>query len=107
LSAASYLLFRRGGGLWGVASDEVVRVAPHAAGLAVEAGATAFAADEVVGVVAGLAVRPLPLFVRRFWSEPGAGLALHAGEPLMIVDPRQPPPPFLSPPEASGGTPDV
>jgi hypothetical protein len=98
-----YLLLRRLGGLFGVASAKVlalsrrgafyrVEIAPiaHVADTPAGAGGVLLA-DEVVGVVADLDVRPLAPLVRRFWPEPAAGWAIHAGDPVVVVDPCRPP----------------
>jgi hypothetical protein len=49
------------------------------------------AADAVVGVVDGLAVRPAGGVMARYWSEPAGGLAVHGTTPLVVVDPERPP----------------
>jgi hypothetical protein len=90
-AARGFLLLRRGGGLWGVASGAVRGLARRGGAYRIETAGGALAADEVLGVVADLAVRPLPLVVRRFWPEPAGGWAVVGGEPVVVVDPGLPP----------------
>jgi hypothetical protein len=116
VSPASYLLFHHGGGLWGIESAQVARIGPGGAALRVEltpgaasgavshasgatAGPVALAADRVEGVVEGLAVRPMSTALRTFWPEEGIGVALHAGRPVVLLDPLHLPLPLV----ASGG----
>ncbi len=101
MTPGSYLLFHRGGGLWGIESGRVARVGPGGSALRVElaAGSLALAADRVEGVVEGLAVRPLSTALRTFWPEEGIGVALHAGRPVILLDPLHLPLPLV----ASGG----
>jgi len=97
VSREGYLLLRRAGGLFGVASAAVLTLTRRGASYRVEiAGAPAggsggLFADEVVGVVADLDVQPLASLVRRFWPEAAGGWAIHAGIPVVVVDPRRPP----------------
>lgn len=109
MSQASYLLFHQGGGLWGIDSGQVVRIGPGGDALRVElapganpgaAGPVALSADRVEGVVAGLAVRPMSSALRTFWPEAGAGVAVHAGRPVILLDPLHLPLPLVAP----GGT---
>ncbi|HEX3527288.1 MAG TPA: hypothetical protein VH988_09495 [Thermoanaerobaculia bacterium] len=97
-----YLLMRHGGALWGVENAAVVSLTRGGEGggrflVAVGAGEPAgelgidLWIDEIVGVVAELAVRPLTAALRRFWPEAAGGLAVHAEMPLVVVDPRRPP----------------
>jgi hypothetical protein len=87
----SYLLLRRGGGLWGVAHAAVRGLSRQGSGYRVEVGPRPLLADEVVGVVTGLRVRPAVAALRRFWPEAACGLAVHETGPLVIVDPASPP----------------
>ncbi len=115
MTSGSYLLFHRDGGLWGIDSGRVARIGPGRGGhagptseadaesrgetLRVElAGGTsgALAADRVEGVVAGLAVRPLGSALRTFWPEGGIGVALHAGRPVILLDPLHLPLPLIA-----------
>jgi|GEM_PF-1281053 len=96
-----YLLMRHGGALWGVENAAVVSLTRGGdrgggrGGFLVAVGTEEPAADlwidEIVGVVAELAVRPLTAALRRFWPEAAGGLAVHAEMPLVVVDPRRPP----------------
>jgi len=114
VTSGSFLLFHRGGGLWGIDSGQVVRIGPGPAPgetgaatdgetlrveLAGAAGPVVLAADRVEGVVAGLAVRPLSTALRTFWPETGCGVALYSGRPVILLDPLHLPLPLV----ASGG----
>jgi hypothetical protein len=86
-----YLLLRRAGGLWGVASREVERLARRDGGYRLEVAGRALAADEILGVVGDLAVRPLAPVVRRFWPEAADGWGVSGRLPVVVVDTRRPP----------------
>lgn len=92
------LLLRRGGGLWGVAQAAVAEVSRRGAGYrlrlipAGEGGAgQELAADAVVGVADGMAVRPAGGVLARYWNEAAGGLAVYGTTPLVVVDPERPP----------------
>jgi hypothetical protein len=87
--ARGFLLLRRGGGLWGIANAAVDGLARRGEGfcIAVHGDGGELVADEVVGVVEDLPVRPVAPLVRRFWPEPLAGLAVHGRLPVVVVDP--------------------
>ena len=87
--APGLLLLRRAGGLWGIANAAVEGLARDGAGYRVTAGGAALAADEILGVVTDLRVVPAAPALRRFWPEEPAGVAVHAGVPLVVVDPRR------------------
>lgn len=89
--APGVLVLRRGGGLWGVPNAQVEGLARQGREYRVTTGAGVLAADEILGVVADLAVRPVPAVIRRFWPEAPVGVAVHGGEPVVMVDPRHPP----------------
>jgi hypothetical protein len=89
--AGGFLLMRRAGGLWGIANGSVEGLARDGAGYRIAAGGESLAADEILGVVPDLRVVPAAPSLRRFWPEPSAGLAVHGGVPLVVVDPRRPP----------------
>jgi hypothetical protein len=86
-----YLLVRRDGVLWGVENGAVEGLSRHGAQFRLAVGGAELGVDEVVGVVAELAVWPLAGALRRFWPDTAGGLAVHAQAPLVIVDPRRPP----------------
>jgi hypothetical protein len=97
-AAKGYLLVRRGGALWGVENAAVESLTRGGGigsggrgGFLLGLGAAELCADEIVGVVADLAVRPLTGALCRFWPEAAGSLAVHADEPLVVVDPRRPP----------------
>ncbi len=106
IPSESFLLFHRGGGLWGIDSGLVARIGPGRSGepaggpLRVEltsgAGSAALAADRVEGVVADLTVRPLFTALRELWPEPGCGIALYAGRPVILLDPLHLPPSLVT-----------
>ncbi len=113
MAAASYLLFHRGGGLWGIESGRVLRIGPGRSSdegadpeeklrieLSHAEGPRALAADRVEGVVENLAVRPLSPAVHRFWPEACLGWALYSGRPVVLLDPVRPPHPLV----VSGGS---
>jgi hypothetical protein len=89
--ARGYLLLRRAGGVWGIASAAVDGLAARGDGYRISVGGGALVADEILGVVEELRVRPAAPVVRRFWSEALAGLAVHGRLPVVVVDPRRPP----------------
>lgn len=92
--ARGFLLLRRAGGLWGIASSAVDGLARRGTDYRITidngAGGT-LVADEILGVVEDLRVRPLAPAVRRFWPQPAAGMAVHGREPVVVVDPAHPP----------------
>jgi len=91
-SGERLLLLRGAGGLWGVPQAAVREVARRERGYRVRlAGEHELLADDVVGVVDGVPVRPTGAAVERYWSEVAAGLAVHAATPLVVVDPERPP----------------
>lgn len=96
-----YLLLRRAGGLWGIANAAVLGLARRSGGFAVTVDGGALVADEILGVVEELPVRPAAPVVRRFWPEASAGVAVHEEVPLVVVDPGRPPR-ALKPDDSSG-----
>jgi hypothetical protein len=88
--ARSYLLVRRAGSVWGV-GDAVVDGRATDGGYRISVSGSSLLADEIVAVVERLDVRPLAAALRRFWPEAAAGLAVHAGRPLVVIDPHHPP----------------
>jgi len=89
--APGFLLLRRAGGVWGIANAAVSGLARQNGGYRIATGGGALAADEILGVVESLAVRPAALVMRRFWPEATAGLAVHGALPVVMVDPSRPP----------------
>lgn len=86
-----FLLLRRAGGVWGIANAAVEGLARRGAGFRITAAGIVLVADEILGVVEELAVRPTAPVVRRFWPDAAAGLAVHGELPLVVVDPGRPP----------------
>jgi hypothetical protein len=89
--ARGFLLLKRAGGLWGISNADVDGLAARGAGYRISACGTVLGADEIVGVVETLSVRPPAPVLRRFWAEAPAGLAVHGRLPVVVVDPRHPP----------------
>jgi len=88
-----YLLLRRGGVLWGIDNTAVAGLSRRGAAYDISLSGTTLSADEILCVVDGLRVQPTSAALRRFWpvSAGVAGLAVHGEQPLVIVNPRQPP----------------
>lgn len=86
MSRQGYLLLRRGGGLFGVANADVVGLSRRGALYRIEIRRGRLLADEVVGVVEDLDVRPMTPIARLYWAEPVSGWAVHAGAPVVVVD---------------------
>lgn len=90
-----YLLVRRAGGLWGIASSSVASLTRRGGAFRIGVGdntdETSLLADEIVAVVETLEVQPPTGVLHRFWGEPAAGVAVHGELPLVVVDPRRPP----------------
>ena len=89
-----FLILRRDGVLWGIDNAAVAGLTRRTGGFLVDVGGQLLAADDILCVVDGLKVWPVAPAVRRFW--PGvaagvAGMAVHGEQPLLLVDPRQPP----------------
>ncbi len=84
-----FLLLRRAGGVWGVASADVEGLASRQGGYRISVASSALAADEILGVVEDLRVTPPAPVLRRFWPETPAGLAVHGRLPVVVVDPRR------------------
>jgi len=103
-----FLLLRRRGGVWGVENRSVEGLARRGESYRVSVAGGVLDADEIVGVVGGLEVRPLAPVVRRFWPEPAGGWAVHGGLPVVLVDPRHPPRALVPAlvPEKNGELPD-
>lgn len=104
MSARGFLILRRRGVLWGIDNTEVAGLArnipkvghgdAHTRGFRVELGGRALAADDVLGVVDSLLIRPLSPALTRYWpavSSGVSGMAVHGAQPLLVVDPRRPP----------------
>lgn len=91
MNGQGYLLLRRAGGLFGVASAAVRGLSRQGTAFRVEVALSPLLADEVVGVVESLDVQPLSPSVRRYWPEPAGGWAVHRGVPVVVVDPDRPP----------------
>lgn len=86
-----FLLLRRGGGLWGIASSAVDSLSRRDGAYRIGVGENAILADEIVGVVDDLLVRSAAGVLGRFWGESAAGIAMHGELPLVVLDPRRPP----------------
>ncbi len=92
-----FLIVRRDGALWGLPADQVAgieRTAGAPAGRPAGgsgdlevcfAGGRRLAVDSVLTLDGDLTARPLSHRIRRFLPPGAAGLALFAGEPLVIL----------------------
>jgi hypothetical protein len=89
--ARGFLLLRRAGGVWGIASSDVEELAVEDDGYRISASGEAIFADSILGVVVDLRVHPPALVLRRFWPEAVTGLAVYERTPVVMVDPRNPP----------------
>ncbi|HEY0510834.1 MAG TPA: hypothetical protein VGH73_02950 [Thermoanaerobaculia bacterium] len=89
--ARGFLLLRRAGGVWGIANAAIDGLSRTAEGYTIAVGAGTLVADEILGVVDDLRVRPAAPAMRRFWPEASAGVAVHGGWPVVVVDPGHPP----------------
>ena len=87
--ARGFLLMRRAGGVWGSANEEVDGLRREGAGYRIAVGAETLEADEIVGVVETLRVRPAAPALLRFWPGAAAGMAVHGGLPVLVMDPRR------------------
>jgi hypothetical protein len=91
------LILRRDGVLWGIDNAAVAGLTRRSDRYQIDiggAGGRALAADDILCVVDGLRVWPLAPAVQRFCPEVSAGVAgmsVHGEQPLLVVDPRQPP----------------
>ena len=92
--SGGFLIVRRGGALWGLDADQVATIerrdatARESGGGALEvrfAGGRRLVVDAVLTLAAELAVRPLSSRLRHFLPAGAAGLALLAGEPLVLL----------------------
>lgn len=94
-TTGNYLLLLRDGGVWGVANGAVVGVGKRPRDYRVHVtsgqGAAELIADQVLGVVEDLEVWPPSAVIRRYWPETFQGTAVHAGTPILLVDPERPP----------------
>jgi hypothetical protein len=90
-NACGFLLLRRAGGVWGIANAAVEGLRTRGDGYRISVAGKALGADEILGVVEHLAVRPATAVLRRFWTEAPAGLAVHERLPVVVVDPQCPP----------------
>lgn len=110
-SASTLLLLDRAGTLFGVDHAAVEGLARGEAGFRIGLPSGVLAADRVVGVARGLAVRTLPPVCRRFWpaAERGlcTGMTVYEGTPVVVIDPASPPELWgLTQGEAVDGEPD-
>lgn len=87
--ARGFLLMRRAGGVWGIANEAVDGLRREGDGYRIAVGAETLAADEIVAVVETLRVRPAAPALLRFWPDAAAGMAVHGGLPVLVMDPRR------------------
>jgi hypothetical protein len=96
-----FLILRRDGVLWGIDNAAVAGLTRRSDRFRIDLGdgangqaGRALSADDILCVVEGLRVWRLAPAVQRFC--PGlaggvAGMSVHGEQPLLVVDPRQPP----------------
>jgi hypothetical protein len=87
-----YLLLRRGAGVWALSDRAVAAVRGSATGVTVTTPHAELVADEVLGIARDLAVSAPGSLLKRLWPTRCAGLAVHAGLPVVVIDPESPPP---------------
>lgn len=101
-----WLLVRREGGLWGVcrgALSEIKRAPSSGERPALEpprialAGGGEILADEILTIVSELQERPIPRGAEPFLGARYRGLAVWHDEPVVLLDPKAPPPACLDP----------
>jgi len=89
------LVVSRGGLFWGVDHAAVSGLERRGRGYRIALRPGALWVDGVVGVVIGLAVRPIPRVCRLLWPEAGGGqctgMTVHAGAPVVVIDAAAPP----------------
>lgn len=90
--SGGFLIVRRDGTLWGLPAEQVSgierveRVAPAPSGLdLLLAGGGRLAVESVLTLAGDLAVQPLSARLRRFLPAGSSGLAMHAGEPIVLM----------------------
>lgn len=95
--SAGFLVVRRGGALWGLPADQVATIErtggaataqPAGPGGALEvcfADGRRLAVDAVLTLAGELAPRPLSARLRHLLPPGAAGLAMFAGEPLVVM----------------------
>lgn len=87
-----FLIVRRDGALWGLPAEQVSsierveRVEPATSGLdLLLAGGGRLAVESVLTLAGNLAVQPLSARLRRFLPAGSTGLAMLAGEPIVLM----------------------
>jgi hypothetical protein len=90
--SGGFLIVRRDGALWGLPAEQVSgiervgSVEPATSGLdLLLAGGGRLAVESVVTLAGDLAVQPLSDRLRRFLPAGSSGLAMHAGEPIVLM----------------------
>lgn len=93
-----FLILRRDGVLWGIDNAAVAGLTRgsdrYRIDIGIDVESRPLAADDILCVVDGLRVWPLAAAVQRFCPGVAAGVAgmsVHGEQPLLVVDPRQPP----------------
>lgn len=85
--SGSWIVIRRAGALWGVRASSVAAVVGGGERLCVRLAAGGeLEVEAIVGLADRLEVRRAPSAARRLLPDGVAGLALHRGEPLLILD---------------------
>lgn len=98
MNGRGFLILRRDGVLWGIDNAAVAgltrSIDRFQIDVAMGSEHRALAADDILCVVDGLSVRPLAAAVQRFCpglAEGVSGMAVHGEQPLLVVNPKQPP----------------
>lgn len=91
----SLLVLACGGTLWGVDHAAVAGLERRSRGFRIALRPGALWVDRVVGVVTGLAVRPIPPSCRWLWPEAAGGkctgMTVYAGTPVVVIEAATPP----------------
>jgi hypothetical protein len=87
--SGSWVVVRRAGALWGLRASSVAGVEGGGGRLRIRLAAGGeLEAEAVVGLADRLEVRRTPSAARRLLPDGVGGLALHRGQPLLILDER-------------------
>ena len=108
MNSGGYLVLRRAGALWAIDGALVRGVERHGGTTSVATAAGALLADAVIGLVPSLEVRRPAAGVGSYLAPGVAGLTVHEGACVAIIDPARPPAALQpAPPEAAASRPAV
>jgi hypothetical protein len=85
------LVLRLSGYLWGVDHAAVSRVVQEDGFFQVDLGAQRLVADQILGIVEGMATRPAGSVLTTYWGEAAEALGIYGTTPLVVIDPERPP----------------